>query len=53
MICWMLHLSGREGAELGLGGVEAVEGGGDLALELVEDGVHDGRITLHGLRTCG
>jgi hypothetical protein len=41
--------------ELGLVGVEAVEGGGDLALELVEGGVHRGGIsggtTLHGLRT--
>ena len=31
--------------ELGLVGVEAVEGGGDLALELVEGGVHRGGIS--------
>src|SRR5216683_303708 len=42
--------------ELGLGGVEAVEGIGNLALELLEGGVHRGgvylgRITLHGLWT--
>ena len=40
--------------ELGLGGVEIVEGVGDLALELVEGGVHLvgvnlGRNTLHGV----
>ena len=37
--------------ELGLGGVEVVEGVGNLALELVEGGVHRGGTTLHGLRT--
>jgi hypothetical protein len=37
--------------ELGLGGVEAVERVGNLALELMEGGVHCGRITLHGLWT--
>ena len=49
-------------AELRLCGVEAVEGVCDLALELVEGGVHRdgvdrsgvdlGRITLHGLGKC-
>jgi hypothetical protein len=39
------------GAELGLSGVEALEGVGNLALELVEGGVHCGGTTLLGLRT--
>jgi hypothetical protein len=34
-----------------LSGVEALEGVGYLALELVEGGVHCGGTTLHGLRT--
>jgi hypothetical protein len=46
------------GAELGLSGVEASERVGNLALEVVKGGVHldrvhRGRITLHGLWTCG
>jgi hypothetical protein len=40
--------------ELGLGGVEAAEGVGELAVETLQIGVgvgfHVGRITLHGLR---
>ena len=41
-------LAGMRGrVKLGLGGVESAERGGDLALELVEGGVHRGRITLH------
>ena len=42
-------LGGAAGwAELGLSGVEALEAGGDFALELVEGGVHRGGTTLHG-----
>jgi hypothetical protein len=36
--------------ELGLCGVEVLEGGGDLVLKLMEGGVHRGRITLHRRR---
>jgi hypothetical protein len=39
----------RRQAELGLSGIEFAERGCDLALELVEYGIHSGRITLHGL----
>jgi hypothetical protein len=44
-------LAGTRGrAKLGLGGVESVESGRNLALKLVEGGVHRRRNTLHGLR---
>ena len=37
----------RRRVKLGLGGVESAETVGNLTLELVEGGVHSGRITLH------
>ena len=43
----------RRWAELGLCGIEPVEGGRDLALELMENGVHSGKITLHRSRRGG
>jgi hypothetical protein len=43
----------RRRTQLGLGGVEAMERTGDFVLELLEIGVHVGRITLHVLETCG
>ena len=35
--------------ELGLGGVETPEAVGEFALEVLQIGVHIGRITLHGI----
>ena len=46
-------LAGRGGAELGLVGAQAMEGRGDLALKLAENGVHGGRITLHVWKSVG
>lgn len=38
------------GANLGLSGVESLEGDGYLSLELLENGIHGRRITVHRKR---
>ena len=41
---------GRSRTELGLSAIEPAKNRGDLALKLVEGGVHSGKNTLHRLR---